>query len=109
MTTSDSATREGELAYELYISHAEADKEWVERHLLEELGIDRERVLLPAEFTTGRTWLEETERAVATSRHTLLVLTPAHAANPWADLSRRLAAHESIERGQRRRCPQFTP
>ena len=73
-----------EIPYDVFISYSHADSDWVFEWLvsrLKEAGIkvctDRES------FELGVPALINMENAVATSRHTLLVLTPAYLASEW--------------------------
>ena len=73
-------------AYDVFISYSHADKAWVNGELLprlEEAGlkvcIDRR------DFRPGAPSVTEMERAVVSSRKTVLVLTPAYLASAWAE------------------------
>ena len=73
-----------EIPYDVFISYSHADSDWVFEWLvsrLKEAGIkvctDRES------FELGVPALINMENAVATSRHTLLVLTPADLTSEW--------------------------
>ncbi len=63
--------------YDLFISHADADREWVEGYLLDALRQVGVRCHTEAAFTLGVPRLLEFERAVRQSERTLLVLSPA--------------------------------
>lgn len=53
-------------------------------------------------FTLGRTILEEMQRAVAESRYTLAVLTPAYLESNFTELENIMAQHLGLEEGQYR-------
>lgn len=67
-----------DFAYDLFISYADADRDWVEGYLfdcLTEAGISYHS---EAAFTLGAPRIAEFERAVKQSRRTLLILSPAY-------------------------------
>ena len=65
-------------AYDLFVSYAEADRAWVTATLLPALTTAGLRVCLPErDFALGAPSLVNTEQAIDSSRHTLVVLTPA--------------------------------
>ena len=70
--------------YDLFISHAEADRAWVEGYLLEALDRAGVRHHREAAFALGVPRIVEFENAVKDSRRILLVLSPAYFANDTA-------------------------
>lgn len=67
--------------YDVFVSYAEADRAWVTETLLPALAASGLRVCQPErDFVLGRPKLINTEQAIDSSRHTLIVLTPA-----WLD------------------------
>ena len=70
--------------YDVFISYSHADSEWVQGWLLPRLERAGQRVCIDRrDFDIGAPALANMERAVAASRHTLLVLTPAWVASQW--------------------------
>jgi hypothetical protein len=92
-------------AYDLFVSHAEADRAWVEGALLPALGLPRERVITPDAFALGAPVVDEYVRAVTQSRYTLLVLSPAFLADAWASLGEQLGSYLSAEGAEGRVIP----
>jgi WD40 repeat protein len=64
--------------FDLFVSYAEADREWVEGYLLDALEQAGVRVHSEAAFALGMPRVLEFERAVTRSRRVLLVLSPAY-------------------------------
>ena len=89
-------------AYDLFIVHAAADRAWVEGYLKVELRLEPVRVITPREFNPAETVPAEFERAVTSSRFTLLVLSPAFLADEWARFGEQLVAFASVEEGRNR-------
>ncbi|HSN75949.1 MAG TPA: TIR domain-containing protein [Anaerolineae bacterium] len=88
--------------YDLFISFAGEDRGWVKGYLLRELGLSGERVITRDDFRLGAPLLGEIERAVTTSRYTLLILSPAYLADEWSAFGENLASYLNI-RDQRER------
>jgi hypothetical protein len=73
-------------AYDLYLSYTAADRAWVTAELLPALEQRGLRLCLPErDFDIGHPKLVNIERALARSRHTLLVMTPAWLASEWQE------------------------
>lgn len=71
-------------AYDLYLSYTAVDRAWVTVALLPVLEQRGLRICLPErDFDIGRPRLDNVERAVTQSRHTLIVMTPAWLASEW--------------------------
>ena len=82
----------GEAAdYDLFVSYAAADKQWVDSNLIEALKGAGIRYESEATFTPGAPRITELERAVRNSRHTLLVLSPAYLAGDYNSFAQVLA------------------
>ena len=65
-------------AYDVFVSYAEANCAWVTDTLFPALTTAGLRVCLPErDFALGTPSLVNTEQAIDSSRHTLVVLTPA--------------------------------
>ena len=79
--------------YDLFVSYAEADRWWVEGYLLDALAAANLRVQRETTFQLGAPRLAEFARAVAESERTLLILSPAFAADGSAQFVALLAQH----------------
>ena len=72
--------------YDVFISHSPADADWVWDWLLPRLKAADLQVCIDQEsFEPGAPVAEETERAIRESRRILAVMSPAWAAEDWAD------------------------
>ncbi len=70
--------------FDIFISHSRADQDWVDTQLLPRLENAGLRVAVGyRDFVPGMPLLENIERAVQDSRHTLAILTPAWLASEW--------------------------
>ena len=79
-----SSTTPPEFPYDVFISYSHADSNWVWEWLVPRLKYAGLKVCTDREsFELGVPALINMENAVATSRHTLLVLTPAYLASGW--------------------------
>jgi WD40 repeat protein len=77
VTAAEVAPAGGAKPYDLFVSYAEADQDWVEGYLLDALDRVGIRYLHEESFRLGVPRILEFERAVASSGRTLLVLSPA--------------------------------
>jgi hypothetical protein len=66
------------MAYDLFISHSEADRAWVEGFLLDGLTKAGLLCLSESSFRLGAPKLQEFQRAISQSTHILLVISPAY-------------------------------
>ena len=90
------------LPYDLFISHAEADRAWVQGYLLDELGLTSDRIITPNSFRLGTPLVDELERAIVNSRYIVLVLSPAYLTDQWSLLAQKLTTHLGVvERTER--------
>ena len=92
-------------ACDLFISHADTDRVWVEGFLLPALGLSPERVITKRDFQPGAAIVAEFEHAVASSRYTLVVLSPSYLVDEWAAFGGQLASYSSIAEQQNRLIP----
>ena len=92
-------------AHDVFVSYAEADAAWVEGYLLPTLGLPKEHVRTHHNFDPGGRIIDASARAVDRSHHTLLVLSPAFAADRWATLIKDLAAFVNAESERGRLVP----
>ena len=99
------ATPDDEFRYDVFISYRqqEPDKSWVRKTLLPRLEAQGVRVCIDyRDFRLGALLLHEMERAVATSRYTLAVLSPLYLTSTFTDLENVMADHLGLEEGERR-------
>ncbi|NEP12945.1 MAG: TIR domain-containing protein [Symploca sp. SIO2C1] len=68
--------------YDLFISYADADSQWVAGYLLDALQEAEVNYCSEETFTLGAVRLDEFERAIRESERTLLVLSQAYLADP---------------------------
>jgi WD40 repeat protein len=90
-------TERSECSHDLFISHAEADRAWVEGYLLDALNAAGVRCHSEEAFRLGVPRLLEFERAVQQSKRTLLVLSPAYLAEGLSQFSDLLAQSYGLE------------
>src|SRR5436309_9198107 len=88
--------------YDLFIAHADSDRAWVDGFLKPALGVEPGRLITPPDFDLTATVPAEFERAVTSSRFTLLVLSPAFLADEWARFGEQLVSFASVETGRAR-------
>ena len=82
--------------YDLFVAHAGADRAWVAGYLLPALGLPAARTQTRSDFRLGAPLVAEFERAVTSSRYTLLVITPAYLADEWGTFGDQLAAYAAV-------------
>jgi WD40 repeat protein len=88
--------------YDLFIVHADADRAWVEGYLKPALGLEPGRAITPGDFALGAPIAAEFDRAVASSRYSVLVLSPAFLADRWSEFGEQLVSYTSVEKGRGR-------
>ena len=86
----------GDAQFDLFVLYAAADGEWVRGYLLPELGIPAAVVITGEQFTPGVPVVQEFERAVASARFTVVVLSPAFLADQWSSFGELLATHSVV-------------
>ncbi|MBN1137770.1 MAG: SUMF1/EgtB/PvdO family nonheme iron enzyme [Anaerolineae bacterium] len=91
--------------YDLFVSYSLSDREWVRGYLVPALGLPAPRLVTPDDFRPGAPLVDELERVVTGSRHTLLVLSPAYLADAWSTLGEQLVSHLSVAERQIRLIP----
>lgn len=100
MTFSPNGPRQpSQTAYDLFVSYAPADREWVEGYLLDALQSAQIKVISAADFELGAPRITEFERAVQQSKRTLLVLTPAAINESFAEFVTILVQAYGLESG----------
>jgi hypothetical protein len=92
-------------AYDVFISHADADRAWVEGFLLPALGLPPERIITKRDFQLGAAIVAEFEHAVASSRYTLVVFSPSYLADEWSTFGAELASYSSVAERRDRLIP----
>lgn len=97
------------LPYDVFVTYCDgddADRAWARKVMIPYLERRGLRVCFERrDFRLGFSRLKETERAVAQSRYTVAVFSPAYLASDFDDYQALLAAHASIESG----APRFIP
>jgi WD40 repeat protein len=85
----------------LCVIHADADQPFVRGYLLPALGLPEDQVRVTRARSLGQTAICDLERDLAACRVTVVVLTPAFLADPWAQYAELLASHAALggERG----------
>ena len=91
--------------YDIFVSHAESEKAWVQGYLLPSLSLPSERVIIPQNFRPGASIVQEFERAVTGSRYTILILTPAYLTDAWSTFGEQLISHASVTEQRNRLIP----
>jgi hypothetical protein len=77
---------QSDFAYDVFISYCQDDQDWVIDELLRRLEAGGLKVCLDIrDFELGVPKVVAMERALVSSRRTLLVLTPAYLESPWAE------------------------
>ncbi len=89
--------KHNEHTYDLFVSFADADRAWVEGYLLNALSQAGVRCFSESAFALGSPRLLEFERAVQSSRRTLLVLSPAYLAEDLAQFTNLMAQTYGLE------------
>src|SRR5689334_4648475 len=89
------ATEDAQKPYDVFISYSHKNAAWVRDTLVARLKLEGITVCVDDEsFDVGIPALVNMENAVALSRHTLLVLTPAWVASNWTRFESLLIQHE---------------
>ncbi len=81
---------------DLFVAHAAADRAFVHGYLLPALGLPAERVRLTGDAAPSPEAIAALAKVVEVSRVTLVVLTPAFLADPWARCTEQWASHAAI-------------
>ena len=89
---------------DLFVAHAAADRAFVHGYLLPALGLPAERVRLTGDAAPSPEAIAALAKVVEVSRVTLVVLTPAFLADPWARCTEQWASHAAIS-GRAQRDP----
>jgi len=97
--------------YEVFVSFAAGDRDWVEGYLLPALALPSGRVITnqptssSESFQLGADVVDEFERAVTSSRFTLLVLSCAYLNDKWSVFGGRLASYAAVAEQRNRLIP----
>lgn len=93
-------------SYDVFISYSHRDASWVQGELLTKLEAAGLKAMIDVrDFEIGAPSLTEMERAVETSRKTLLVLTPAYLNSEWASFENLMVQTTDPAARQRRIIP----
>jgi WD40 repeat protein len=91
--------------YDLFVSYADPDREWVVGYLLPALGVPTGRLVTKEQFQLGAPLVNEFERAVRDSRFTVIVLSGAYLSDDWSVFGEQLASHAVVADGRDRLVP----
>lgn len=91
--------------YDLFVSHAKPEQTWVHGYLLPALGLPAGRLITPDGLRPGAPKVAEFERAIASSKYTVLVFSPAYLADEWANFGEQLASYASVASQRDRLVP----
>jgi len=81
---------------DVFLSYSHKDREWVQEHLLKRLRAEGVNVLIDRDdFEIAQPSITAMAEAASRCRHTILVLTPAWVASPWANFEWTVAASSS--------------
>ena len=93
---------EADYRYEVFVSFAAGDRDWVQGYLLPALALPSGRVITDQptssseSFQLGAPVVSEFERAVTNSRFTLLVLSRAYLSDQWSTFGEQLASYTAV-------------
>jgi hypothetical protein len=82
--------------YELFVTYAQADRAWVYGFMLPALGLAEDRVITAEQFRPGAPVVDEFERAVTSSRYTVVVVSNAYLADAWTTFGEQLTSYASV-------------
>jgi hypothetical protein len=95
-----------DISHDVFISYSSKDQPWISDQLLPRLDRAQLNVCIDfRDFQLGIPILENIERAIVQSRHTLVVLTPAWVSSSWAHFESILGQTLTLEQLQRRLIP----
>jgi hypothetical protein len=92
----DGPAATGPERYELFVTFAQADRAWVYGFMLPALGLAEDRVITAEQFRPGAPMVDEFERAVTTSRYTVVVVSNAYLADAWSTFGEQLTSYASV-------------
>ena len=85
--------------YDIFISYAETDGDWVRGYLIDALEAAKVNYCSEEDFRLGVPWLTEFERCVKQSRQTLLILSPAYITKKTSEFVDLLSQVYGLETG----------
>lgn len=98
----DSGSSHNSFTYDVFISYSRRDQDWVQKWLIPTLKKAGLRTCIDYEsFDLGAHLIAEIERAVLSSRKTVIVLTPDYLNSAWTNMETILTA--TLDPGARRR------
>lgn len=92
----EAVTLHSQPTYDAFISYSHEDAEWVTNSLVPRLRQDGISICSDDSFPIGEPVLINIENAVASSRSTVLVITPAWIKSPWTSHEHLLTQHQGI-------------
>jgi hypothetical protein len=91
--------------YDIFVAYADLDASWVNGQLLPALGLLGSRCITHETFVPGAPLASEFERAVRSSRYTVLVLSPAYLRDEWTKFGELLTTHVAVGSGTEHLIP----
>lgn len=85
--------------YDLFISYAQNDaddRKWVEGYLIPALGLPTKRIITQKNFRPSALVIEEFNKAITSSRYSLLIFSPSFLADKWSIFSEQLVSFANV-------------
>jgi hypothetical protein len=95
----------GDDRYDAFLSFCTADEPWAREWLLPRLEAAGLRICTEEHFEGGAVRLDEYERLVDSSRHVLLVISPAWLVGPWTNFTGLIGQHDDPTNRRRKILP----
>lgn len=91
--------------YDVFISYNSLDQEWIDCELMPRLEKAQISYIDQSQFGLGHPKLNEIERAIGESHHTLLVITPNYLKSTWQQFDSILVGSYGLDIGEWRAIP----